>query len=466
MSANQTYLTPGEKTNTFLMAWLCIALIAVVSMVFITPPFQTPDEEQHFFRAYQLSEGTLLAKVEHGVSGGDLPLSLLTLSSRYMRPPLWTEPTPPVRPLPLAHTLTDLHQPLDVLHRGFLAFPLQAFYAPMSYAGEIVAMNLGRHAGAGPLTLFYLARLANGLCALAVLFWALRLLPFGRELVGFIALLPMAVSLYGSCSADAMVIATASLFTALVLNRMASATWSVRDSLIAVVCAITFCSLKPVYLPIVLLGFAGAFYTGKRVAILKHHAWILGLTLIVTLAWFRIASFGMVSVQPGTNVGAQISNVFHAPFLYVLTIAHTLRWNHFFYIQMVGLLGWLSIVLPMAAYLLPPLALIAAWGSEQRLAADRPARLAGYGFGLIALSSVLLMSALYVNWTPVGKNVIEGVQGRYFLPLTPLAALLFLSMNGRKRYWSQRTTQVVILVLIVLEAWICLSTTAQRYAVF
>jgi hypothetical protein len=39
-------------------------------------------------------------------------------------------------------------------------------------------------------------------------------------------------------------------------------------------------------------------------------------------------------------------------------------------------------------------------------------------------SAGLIFAALYLGWTPVGAPVVEGVQGRYFLPL--LAALVLV----------------------------------------
>ena len=42
---------------------------------------------------------------------------------------------------------------------------------------------------------------------------------------------------------------------------------------------------------------------------------------------------------------------------------------------------------------------------------------------------ILISTSLYLQWTPVGKNLIIGIQGRYFLPLVMLFPILF---NGKK----------------------------------
>jgi len=38
-------------------AFLIVGFIFGVAILILTPPFQVPDEPQHFFRAFQLSEG-------------------------------------------------------------------------------------------------------------------------------------------------------------------------------------------------------------------------------------------------------------------------------------------------------------------------------------------------------------------------------------------------------------------------
>src|SRR5438128_2418991 len=55
---------------TFILAGLGVLL------VFLVPPFQSPDEQTHFYRAYQLSEGHLIAnRLSYG-AGDTLPKSL------------------------------------------------------------------------------------------------------------------------------------------------------------------------------------------------------------------------------------------------------------------------------------------------------------------------------------------------------------------------------------------------------
>jgi hypothetical protein len=49
--------------------YLITALVGGVVMVFLSPPFQAPDEPNHFFRAQALSEGYLVARSQPGKIG-------------------------------------------------------------------------------------------------------------------------------------------------------------------------------------------------------------------------------------------------------------------------------------------------------------------------------------------------------------------------------------------------------------
>ena len=63
--------------------FLWIAALFGVLYIFITPPFQAPDEFFHFYRIYQLSEGQVLAIKEGNQVGGPLPRSLQTVSLAF-----------------------------------------------------------------------------------------------------------------------------------------------------------------------------------------------------------------------------------------------------------------------------------------------------------------------------------------------------------------------------------------------
>ena len=62
----------------------------------------------------------------------------------------------------------------------------------------------------------------------------------------------------------------------------------------------------------------------------------------------------------------------------------------------------------------------------------------------IGFIGILAMYSMLILWTPISKDYIEGVQGRYFLPAAPLA---FLAIRSNKRYLNEKINNYVLLFL-------------------
>jgi hypothetical protein len=64
-----------------------IGFLFGISNVILVPPFQIADEDRHFYRAFQVAEGGIIADTYQGAVGGWLPESVLQCGSStdYMR---------------------------------------------------------------------------------------------------------------------------------------------------------------------------------------------------------------------------------------------------------------------------------------------------------------------------------------------------------------------------------------------
>ncbi len=128
---------------------------------------------------------------------------------------------------------------------------------------------------------------------------------------------------------------------------------------------------------------------------------------------------------------AQISVLLHHPLrVALLPITTGGRDLSALRLQFMGVLGHLSIRLPHLLYTLWTTAILSA---VARLATEAPTRPLGWFTpvaGLVAIlgSAELIFLSLYVTWTPVGMARIDGMQGRYFIPLLPM--LLFVLPGG------------------------------------
>lgn len=407
--------------------YLPVALLVVTALALLTPPFQVPDEQQHFFRAYQISEAHIRSTAQNGESGAVLPSSLIELSADFLGSRA-IHTSQPVRPRPLADTLASLAHPLDPDRREFIGFTGAASYWPGAYLAQAVAIAIGRITGLGPLGLLYAARLLNAWTAVALIAAALRLIPTGRRPLVVVALLPMTLYEIASCSADAATIATSFLFTAIAASALATGQWRPASIASATAAALIFCPLKPVYAPLLLL----AFPLGRKNASpsaparsLLAHAIILAAAIGTTIAWLASSPVEAAAPFPNVDPAAQLRFLADHPFRFLHTITLTseinaLPWAE----QMIGVLGWLSVHLPWPMLALPA-ALLLGCTLLQRSDPWRPdAPRAAWLIAIMLAGLSLILLALALLWSPVGDLVGGGAQGRYFIPLAAAGCIL------------------------------------------
>jgi uncharacterized membrane protein len=85
-------------------------------------------------------------------------------------------------------------------------------------------------------------------------------------------------------------------------------------------------------------------------------------------------------------------------------------------------LGWLDTPLPHTAHRIAGLSLLVAVALVLTRGPDVRSRLRVAAAPLLLLTAGAVILAQYLSWTPVGAHAVEGVQGRYFLPVAACAA--------------------------------------------
>ena len=405
--------------------FLAAGLLFGVAMVAATAPFQAPDEPVHFYRSFAVSEGQLTAETRQGRTGAMLPSSLAALADLFAGVTAHPERRidPEIFSAARRIALED-----DV--RSFLDFPNSAVMSPLPYLPQAAAVAAGRSFGASPLTLLYLARLANLLAAAVLIHAGLRQLPAYRWLAAAIALTPMAVFLRSSASADPVTFATAFLFVATVARLAFGAKETIRrrDAILLGLSAAVICLTKAVYVP---LTVAVAAIPARRLPRGWGRVALLAYAATVAAAFFlAVATARSVEtpLRPGIDVDPQrqLAGVLLQPwrFLEVAGVDY-LRHGGRYAAEAVGRLGWLNIPLPSAllvSYLVFLCALLL-------LDTRSDVVVAGWQRWILAtvtIATALLISAsVYVTYTPPGASFIEGIQGRYFLPVAPAAVWIF-----------------------------------------
>ena len=61
------------------------------------------------------------------------------------------------------------------------------------------------------------------------------------------------------------------------------------------------------------------------------------------------------------------------------------------------------------------------------------------------MTSVLILTALYVGHSGVGTDIVKGIQGRYFIPIV---ILLLLAMCGKERFIKVKYVEIIYPIII------------------
>ena len=338
--------------------------------------------------------------------------------------------------------------------RYFYHIPSVSIYTPTFYVPAAAGMAATKLAGAGPFIATYAARLANAACFAAMGLPALLLARRGHALLFCTLSLPITLSLAGSVNQDGLLIGASALAAAL-LTRSAPMTaagpglprtlsyWGAALLLTLVVAA------KPPYAPLLVgllfpLPPMRAWLRLRRPLLLRAALVAAALLPGVLWGWYALSTVATPYDRPpyeagplwpgprpavfdGTNAAAQLQVLLADPSRFVTLPWTTIIHDRALVRSMVGVLGWLDILLPPLLYALWHLAAPAALLCDLLAQRGEVARgstrdlLVGLAAGATCVLGIYLSQ--YLAWTAVGHTDVQGPSGRYLLPILPFVAL-------------------------------------------
>jgi uncharacterized membrane protein len=384
-----------------LIAFAAIALGFGAAYALRTPAFEVPDEVAHYWRATAAAYGHVVIGERVGLPRG-YRVIVWALTLTLDDPRVTSERLRKARGVLLQDELRD-------------ATPVAGLYSPATYVPQIVAAAVSRAASVRPYFSFFAGRLATLLFCVVVVALVCRAAPAFRTHFEAVALLPMALFLFGSWSADALTIVAAFLTSALLLRAIVSDRALPRRELAAIVAAVAWLSLcKPPYVLMALLVLAAP--VSRRFVAL-----IIAVMIAGTLASSAMTMAGMEMPNPRyrpIDTRAQLRFIASDPLHFAGVVAHDTRNNGSDYIEsMTGRLGRYELKLPRWATALL-LLMLAAVGVTCGPPLPARARLLIVAIALAVWLATL--TYLYLTSSIAGGDVIEGTQGRYLLPLLPL----------------------------------------------
>lgn len=424
------FLVSGRLVEQVTSAMFALVLfVSCVSFSLIFPPATVPDEGHHYLASYWIAdciqdEASLTDSISFPVRTADW--EMLSRSS--------TEIT-----LSSYGTVRDN---FELFNASGSVFDVQNTFSigaenVIVRIGSVTAILIGKSLNLGAYPMFYLGRIFNSLLYIVLVTGAFRVIPFAKNVIVCVALLPMALHLAASYSYDSGIIGLAILLAALLLKSLYENAPFTRVELISIgACLIAIAPCKLIYIPIILLLLLIPSNKFRRLRNKVIVFVILVSFAIAAVMIFRLA--GVVSLATSSSsldYRGMESGTFYSlgdliadPIGTFLLFARTTFINMGFYLRSMigGSLGWFQDNL-QAPSILILLYFCVLYASVQKDRDDSTN---------LSISTKLVFAAIFIScyigamlsmclgWTFNTETVIQGMQGRYLLPVLPLGALI------------------------------------------
>ncbi|OEC86919.1 MULTISPECIES: DUF2142 domain-containing protein [Methanobacterium] len=419
-------------------AFLIIGLIYGLGFLLATPAFQVPDEYEHFYRSLYVSEGHIVPEKLGNLSGVYVPESV-KFTSDTVNQEWYTFLQDRDNKTDLAPLLHLQFNSKNMVFEDISRIAVIT-YSPVPYLMSAFAIDLGKLFNLAPLVLMYIGRLANLLVWIFLTYLAIKITPVHKWVFFMLALLPMTIFEAASLSADSFLLGISFLIIAIFFK------YAFDDNKKRI-------GFKEIYILgilLLLVGLAKSNYIlllfliflipAQKFGNRKNRILVTGSLFLVVVAvvgiWNLIVNGLYAPIIPQVSISGQIAYLLGDPFRFPYLLINTFISRGLSYQFLFVGNFWLDIPLPtwwLGFYLITiiPAALL----DKNRINITRNQKL--ISAVTFILNAIIACALVYITWTPVGQNVIDGIQGRYFIPIFPLLFLLLYKVKDFENYYKK-----------------------------
>jgi len=386
--------------------------------LFLMTPLSIPDERTHYNSTHMLVNNLLFQENKNIYKLSNFDYSNLrahyNVSSAYIR-----------------FAKEGIHRINDSKYGIISGSYIKNYF--VWYIPQALGVLIARFLSLNFFGVFYLGRLTNLIFYVLCVFLAIKVVNEFKLPFFFIGLLPMTMHQAASFSYDAFINGISMVFIAYFIRILyESNKLETKDITALSITGILLAPAKLVYFPIVLLVF---------LALPEHFGWkkakgyiaaigifIIGLVMLLLFNYNEL--FKTTQQSAGLNWERQHNYTFsfileHPQQTATIFLNTFISSGIWYYRTMIGrYLSGLSLLLPEWYISVFLLILIGSVFYGKKVSWN-PKWLHRSIFLLIIFSVILLcMLSMFLFWTSDTRDIIQGVQGRYFIPLIPLGLLI------------------------------------------
>ncbi|HIZ55597.1 MAG TPA: DUF2142 domain-containing protein [Firmicutes bacterium] len=416
--------------------------VGIFYLIVITP-LSPPDEPHHYQSAYQLSNFLLFQWDDNDMgNSADFDYTQLAghynISNGYLK--IFQEIGKPAQ----EGELIQIPAP-----RGLDYF--------VEYLPQATGIAIARITNQNFITTFLFGRLCNLTFYVVCIYFAVKRAPKFKMLIGTVGILPMAIHQAASFSYDGFINGVSLFLISSLLKAIyEKGLLSKRDFGCILISGMLLAPTKVVYAALLLLVILipKERFKNTKERVLKIA--VIFISVLAILMVFRgielINKYGVETVKPnweGKN-SYTLSYIIENPISTIQIFINTFisQVKIYLYTCIGSILSGLSLGIPswITNMFLVILCLSSFnySNSDFKLRWNVRAVFLLTSFGVIAF----VMLSMFLGHTSEGKSIIEGVQGRYFIPILPLLAM---SLNNQTIVLKKNIEKIELFILLALH---------------
>ena len=427
-----------------------LMLVYLVPIMFLMPALEVPDEPTHLFNAYNLSQNGLNADIENTITIPDSQdcLNYVDIENRDA-----------VTSFDKITSCLKNEKNVKVNYMNGTSHYVNKTF--IGYVSTAIGIKISDIFSNSPIIIFFTGRLFNMFISFIIIYFAIKITPKYKKILLFVATIPMFIQQMCSVSYDAILNATCLFFFAYCIKLLCEKKKvNLKDNVILTFLLYIIYTIKPVYLPItiLILFIPKSCYKSKLRKVISFTLIIMSILLVDKF----ISSYVFASIENTSNEmsNLQLNYLLHHPMNLFSIALNTFKNYTVFYLQgLVGYFGWFKFHLWNLFIYFYVIVFILLCLSEKNIFFDKIKK--NYIikkiilFIMIVISITGIFGAMYIYWSEFKLGYVDGVQGRYFLPLLPFVSLVLMSKKEKnnleiKTLYSFINISIIITITVFI----------------
>lgn len=442
---------------------LSIFFIIGILSIFYRSPMSWLDEQIHYARVIQLSNGDVFKSIDNDNSkwGGDISRNHQEFIDRAMSKIVASLSSG--ENSIISDDWSNYYNDLDYTEDKHFHIATGAVpYVPAVYGIYVLAADINKLLHLNVVNEYKLMKLLNFIFCYLLLLVTVRVAPYHKLAFCAIFLLPTTVLTLSSITADAVSFSISFLFLAYTLNLFnridkgfsidkSSITFYLVISLGVVISKMPAFMLIALYIPLIVKDYIAHKKITKFNLTLFFSAILFALFTLYWLYIIQDINTGAYHGKNDVNTHQQITYITHNFLDFLTTLLKSILGYNFLNMQ----LGYADrsyyMYIPnIFSYLFLIGFVLSFFIQDHQEEHKKNLLLSIFSLSSFIVITVLVFTLLYLQFTQVGEKDIVGVQARYFIPYFPLLIIAFPFLRFKQENFNLKRFAAFLILLPLL----------------